>query len=569
MLPADFTLLDRWRRTRDAEAFREIALRHSGMVYALCCRILGNPADAQEVAQECFLKLAQERSSIRVSVAGWLHTVATRCALDRRRQDRRRHTYEQRYAEGLPKYEQLAWNDLEPLVDEAIAELPDRLKAPILCHFIENQTHAEAGERLGISRSAVTKRIQHGIDHIRKSLKKKGIFIQAGALAVMFRQNAPAAPAPSLSAAIGKMALSGIMRPPASPWAGFAEYASSLVSAKGVVASGLGMLILLGAAGAYFLRPASAPSVAPDPGRITQSAPRFSTPSPHNELETLAATDLASRPVPEIAEATVLAGDDSAAKRLPLGTIEGRVVDAFAQPLHGAAIEVWGHGATGATTSNTDGGFSVLVFPADRPGAAASEGSENLLLVTAARKGYVKAFQPRIPLGISDLEIVLTPPGEIRGVAVESVTGSPISSFQARIARERTPLEGVQDLHRPWQNFAATNGAFVLETCYETREIKLRAPGFGIKSISLLAPQGAILAGILAELDPGKDISGIVLDAATRLPVEGAWVGVSLDQTVEWRGFDLDNLEAVTGPDGCFLLIGTRCRSPRRSESLA
>lgn len=40
----------------DAEAFRDLVHRHSGMVYGVCHRILGNPSDAEDAAQEAGLR---------------------------------------------------------------------------------------------------------------------------------------------------------------------------------------------------------------------------------------------------------------------------------------------------------------------------------------------------------------------------------------------------------------------------------------------------------------------------------------------------------------------------------
>ena len=58
MSGSDHALLERWLTNRDAEAFREIVDRYAGMVYGTCTRILRNPDDAEDVAQECFLQLA-------------------------------------------------------------------------------------------------------------------------------------------------------------------------------------------------------------------------------------------------------------------------------------------------------------------------------------------------------------------------------------------------------------------------------------------------------------------------------------------------------------------------------
>jgi len=57
----DRILLHRWRASRDAEAFRALAERYAGLVFAAAHRVLRDPSEAEDVAQECFLTLAQAR----------------------------------------------------------------------------------------------------------------------------------------------------------------------------------------------------------------------------------------------------------------------------------------------------------------------------------------------------------------------------------------------------------------------------------------------------------------------------------------------------------------------------
>ncbi len=96
----DIQLLERWWTRRDAEAFNAVVTRYSGLVYAACLRILANPSEAEDVAQECFVRLAERRADIRTSLAGWLHRVATRRAVDAYRSAERRRLREKRYAEA-------------------------------------------------------------------------------------------------------------------------------------------------------------------------------------------------------------------------------------------------------------------------------------------------------------------------------------------------------------------------------------------------------------------------------------------------------------------------------------
>ena len=54
----DRVLLEQWSKQGDGEAFGALVSRYGGMVYGACRRILGNPTDAEDIAQECFEALA-------------------------------------------------------------------------------------------------------------------------------------------------------------------------------------------------------------------------------------------------------------------------------------------------------------------------------------------------------------------------------------------------------------------------------------------------------------------------------------------------------------------------------
>ena len=61
--------LERWQRDRDPRALNELVDEYSGMVYATCCRVLGDRTEAEDVTQECFVSLAQS-SSVRPDARG-------------------------------------------------------------------------------------------------------------------------------------------------------------------------------------------------------------------------------------------------------------------------------------------------------------------------------------------------------------------------------------------------------------------------------------------------------------------------------------------------------------------
>ncbi len=214
MSASDHTLLEHWQEQRDPTAFRELVSRHGAMVYAACRRVLRNSADAEEVAQECFLALAEtDPRSIRVPGA-WLHRSATHRSLNRIRADKRRKKREQRYAGARPQVTEPTWNELQQFIDEAITELPEELAVLVTAHFLEGVSQSDLSKTMDTSPSTLSRRISRGVDEIRNKLRKRGIMIGAGLLSGMLAE-AKSDPIPkTLYSALGKLAVSGSRRAP-------------------------------------------------------------------------------------------------------------------------------------------------------------------------------------------------------------------------------------------------------------------------------------------------------------------------------------------------------------------
>lgn len=210
----DLELLDRWYAENDAEAFQELAARHAGMVYATCLRVLGNGPDAEDVAQECFEALCHGRRRPRANLPAWLHRLAANRAIDRIRSEKRRAARETRYSEARDTSVESGWDDVRAEVDRALAELPERLRTPLVAHFLEGKTHAAIAAELRTTRQNVTYRIRKGVAALRTRLRRRGIAVPAAALAALLGEHMAEAAVPaSLSASLGKLAMAGVRSP--------------------------------------------------------------------------------------------------------------------------------------------------------------------------------------------------------------------------------------------------------------------------------------------------------------------------------------------------------------------
>lgn len=246
MAASDVQLLQNWRAQGDAAAFAELVRRYGGLVYGTARRILGDATEAEDVAQEAFLRLSQTGADTEVaSLGGWLHAVTTHRAIDRLRSEERRAAREQTYAATPSQaYDDLneAWRDLEPIVDEAIDALPLDVKSAIIGHFLEGKTHKAVARESGVSRSSATRRIQRGVDDIRTHLEKRGVTVTGAALATGLAGRLATAAPNALTRKLGKLSLSGaatatgtIAPTTASPLGGWLAWTAIAIVAAGAI----------------------------------------------------------------------------------------------------------------------------------------------------------------------------------------------------------------------------------------------------------------------------------------------------------------------------------------------
>lgn len=141
--------------TRDAKAFGRLVAKYHTVVYRVVWRLTNGSAEAEDIAQEAFLKLWNNPAQVRDAAAlkGWLMRVAHNLAMDwfRRKPDRNIDAVDD-VSDGRPNAEDRMGRDwVSKRIDKAVAELPERQKqALVLAHF-EQLPQGEAAEIMELS----------------------------------------------------------------------------------------------------------------------------------------------------------------------------------------------------------------------------------------------------------------------------------------------------------------------------------------------------------------------------------------------------------------------------------
>ena len=135
----------------DLVAFERLYRRYSPQVYGLCLRLTGQRETAEDCTQECFVDAwrALARFQGRSAFGTWLHAIAVRCVLSRRRGLRARFEVIMP-DEALPETADLSWE--QPLdLERAIAQLPEGARHVLVLVRIYGYSHQEAARFLGLA----------------------------------------------------------------------------------------------------------------------------------------------------------------------------------------------------------------------------------------------------------------------------------------------------------------------------------------------------------------------------------------------------------------------------------
>ena len=153
----------------DRGAYDQLVGRHSNSVFAVCLSILRHVEDAEDMAQDAFIRGFDRLSQLRGKgrFGPWIRRIARNLCIDHLRHESRRLALESKQ-----KPEEPADEDHEDL-KAAIMRLPEDLRVPLLVYYFDGRSTESLARMLEISKAAVLTRLSRARKELRRMLAEK------------------------------------------------------------------------------------------------------------------------------------------------------------------------------------------------------------------------------------------------------------------------------------------------------------------------------------------------------------------------------------------------------------
>jgi RNA polymerase sigma-70 factor (ECF subfamily) len=168
-------------RNGDPAAFEALIRTHQRMIHSLTFRMTGSLEDAEDLAQEAFIRAYRQLDSYQgtAKFSSWLYRIAVNACLNWRQRETRREQIHANWAESNDALrlepESVAAEDAPGReVQAALMKLPAKQRAAIVLTVYDGHNHAEAAKILGCSETTVSWRVFAARRKLKRWLSAKG-----------------------------------------------------------------------------------------------------------------------------------------------------------------------------------------------------------------------------------------------------------------------------------------------------------------------------------------------------------------------------------------------------------
>lgn len=178
----DISIIDRFKKGEKA-AFEELVLIYQDRIYNLCRHMLHNAHEAEDAAQDTFIKAYQHLKHFRpeASLYTWLYRIAVNTCLDYKKKPFWESLFTKFEGEPFIDEPASAWPSPETVyaskqiglaLHNSIRRLPPKLRTAIILNEIEGLSYGEIADVLEISIGTVKSRISRARDELKISMKR-------------------------------------------------------------------------------------------------------------------------------------------------------------------------------------------------------------------------------------------------------------------------------------------------------------------------------------------------------------------------------------------------------------
>jgi len=178
-------------REGDAAAFEALVQRHRGPVFNFILRSTGNPARAEDLLQEAWLKVIRgsRQYEPKARFTTWLYTIARNLCVDSARRETFREVVPlevprrdgappmgEWLADGRPEPDRAAHSArLRPLLEQALMSLPQEQREVFLLREYSGVPFKEIASVVGMSENTVKSRMRYALEGLRRRLLELGV----------------------------------------------------------------------------------------------------------------------------------------------------------------------------------------------------------------------------------------------------------------------------------------------------------------------------------------------------------------------------------------------------------